>query len=215
MEDELDTLNLQELAERSGIGSRTIRSYIEKDLLPGAEPRGPSSYYTAAHLDRLLAIRRLRHDQPDASLAEIRRILLELTEEQIRNVAAGQFKNLNITRRDRSESALDYLAALKKRSADVVSSQPASKWKARDSSPQIAADQTIVEQLAEFLRRAVGTNLSPVTTRREGWYRFEITPDVELSVRGGFSEEQLALFQEITGLLRLALTRGIKGPDSS
>lgn len=92
MEAEQHTLSLQELAERSGIGSRTIRSYIEKGLLPGAEPRGPSSYYTAAHLDRLRAILRLRHAQPEASLDEIRRTLLELTEEQIRDVGAGKFR---------------------------------------------------------------------------------------------------------------------------
>ena len=45
---------LKELESRTGFGSRTIRNYIDKGLLPGAYSRGRYASYGQEHLDRLL-----------------------------------------------------------------------------------------------------------------------------------------------------------------
>lgn len=212
-------MTLNELAEQSSVGARTIRSYIEKGLLPGAETRGPNSYYTASHLDRLQAIRLLRHFDPQVSLQDIRRWLHQLTEQQIRDIASGKVEAVALAKdaEDRSaDSAMDYLASLRHSWQGASKTKPSERSIGPLKAPSRSSeDRTAVAQLVELLRNIVGASSTPGSTRREAWYRFQITPDIELSVRGDFHEDHLAQFQEITDLLRHALTRGIKAPNTS
>ncbi len=68
---------LQELSEQTGIGARTIRSYIhEHNLLRPAHGRGPNAYYDQDHLDRLQAIKMLR-GMKNISLSAIGRLLMQ------------------------------------------------------------------------------------------------------------------------------------------
>ena len=67
-----------DLEDRTGVGSRTIRYYIQEGLLPPAHGRGPSATYDTSHLLRLQAIESLK--QQRLSLAEIRERLLGLTD---------------------------------------------------------------------------------------------------------------------------------------
>src|SRR6266849_4866264 len=83
------TLSLTELAETSGIEARTVRSYIERGLLPGAQNRGRGATYTADHLNRLRLIQALRRARPNITLSEIRIRLQQLTPQQISGIAAG------------------------------------------------------------------------------------------------------------------------------
>lgn len=62
--------SLQEIAESSGIPSRTIRYYIEKGLIPHAKGNGRSAYYTPEHLQALERVAQLR--STGMSLDEIR-----------------------------------------------------------------------------------------------------------------------------------------------
>ena len=48
---------LDELAAESGFEVRTIRSYIERGLLPSAQSRGRNATYLQAHLERLRVIK--------------------------------------------------------------------------------------------------------------------------------------------------------------
>lgn len=60
---------LKELAEKSGLPGRTIRFYITRKVLAGAEGRGRRAHYTEEHLDRLRTLRGcLERGQPLSSL---------------------------------------------------------------------------------------------------------------------------------------------------
>lgn len=51
---------LAELAEKSGVPTRTIRFYIHKNLLPKPSGKGPRARYSLEHFHKLLAVRRLK-----------------------------------------------------------------------------------------------------------------------------------------------------------
>ena len=63
------SMTIEELGERAGITTRTIRSYQTIGMLPGPRKVGRVGYYTDAHLDRLESIGRLM--QRGFSLASI------------------------------------------------------------------------------------------------------------------------------------------------
>jgi DNA-binding transcriptional MerR regulator len=212
-------LSLQELAERSGIEARTIRSYIEKGLLPGAEVRGPKSYYSPEHLDCLKIIQLLRLNDPATTLQEIRLLLQQLSPLQIRDIAKGRIRIGALLRVPDSpappSTALEYLAALKQGGGQLPAGKRRQANSVRWSQGSVDPAQTLVAQLVEALRRLVEATSATGSARRQSWYRFEITPDVELSVRGEFHDEHLAQFQQIADLLRHALLRGVKNVDGA
>jgi DNA-binding transcriptional MerR regulator len=55
-------MNIHELAQRSGVGARTIRQYFGKHLLEKPPFRGAQTQYDDGHLIRIRAIRRLLHE---------------------------------------------------------------------------------------------------------------------------------------------------------
>ena len=61
MEGEL-SFTAEELTERAGVPLRTLRYYISEGLISGPGTRGKGARYTAEHLWRLRAIRRLASD---------------------------------------------------------------------------------------------------------------------------------------------------------
>src|SRR5437588_7018142 len=81
--------SLNDLAEAAGIEARTIRSYIERGLLPGADARGRAASYSKEHLSRLQVIKSLRRARPNIALSEIRIVLQGLNPEQIHGLASG------------------------------------------------------------------------------------------------------------------------------
>ena len=113
------TYTLQELAELSGIEARTIRSYIERDLLPGPYGLGPKAAYGQEHVDRLKVLGLLRNAHRAITLDQIRTLLGQLTPEQIAAIADGRQKvstafggGLPVS------SALSYLKSITARVAD-------------------------------------------------------------------------------------------------
>ncbi|HJT78754.1 MAG TPA: MerR family transcriptional regulator, partial [Gemmataceae bacterium] len=60
--------SLTELSEACGIEPRTIRNYIERGLLPGAQSRGRGASYLAEHFNRLRVIQAMRRARPNISL---------------------------------------------------------------------------------------------------------------------------------------------------
>ncbi len=65
--------SLVQLAGQAGVAPRTVRFYIARGLLPGPVRGGRRAAYTAEHLERLEAIRRLQ--QRGLTLSEIARKL--------------------------------------------------------------------------------------------------------------------------------------------
>ena len=83
-----DTLTLDELAERSAMEPRTIRSYVSKGLIPRPS-RGRGAKYEAATLQRLLAIKHLMAET-GCTLDYCRRMLSSLDDEEIARIAKGE-----------------------------------------------------------------------------------------------------------------------------
>ncbi len=54
------TWKLEELADEVGVSPRTVRYYVQRGLLPAPVFRGRDTAYSAEHLLRLRAIRRLQ-----------------------------------------------------------------------------------------------------------------------------------------------------------
>jgi len=224
------SLSLSDLAEQSGLEPRTIRSYIERGLLAGAEGRGPKAAYSAEHLARLKAIQRIRDLRRDLTLDDIRRQLQQMSPAQIRQLAGDEAVSFAMMEQQAPQSALEYLRLLRRNDScgdtiDDCARAPELQdfleaGKAESALSEIdelalsfleqpeSDQQTTVEQAVQLLERITGPQTVPRTVQERTWHRIEITPDIELSVRAGFQPEQLAQFQRLGDLLRHLLTRG-------
>jgi len=195
----IDAYSLSDLAETTGIEPRTIRSYIERGLLPGAEARGRAATYSEEHLSRLQVIRSLRRARPNIGLSEIRILLQGLNPEQIHGLASG---SIIAAARTLDEFTKPEDAGSQAAAGDDESEVPRTvDWE------QCAAKLTGAERLVCLLREVSGFTSALPTSKVEGWQRIAITPDVELSVRADFDANQLAAFRELADLLRYLLQR--------
>ena len=66
---------LNELADASGVEPRTIRSYVEKGLIPGPDSLGRAARYPRESLDRLKVLQLLRDANRTLTLDQIRMLL--------------------------------------------------------------------------------------------------------------------------------------------
>jgi DNA-binding transcriptional MerR regulator len=192
------TYSLKNLADATGIEERTVRSYIERGLLPGAQTRGRSATYSKEHLSRLQVIRSLRRARPNIGLSEIRIFLQNLSPEQIDRLAAGEIiaapRVIDASTRPDGTDSQD--------ASDEDNEIPRTiDWE------RSAASLTGVERLVCLLREVNGVTPLPSTSKVEEWRRIAITPDVELSVRAGFDENLMAAFRELADQLRNLLQR--------
>ena len=60
-----DLLTLQDLADATGVEPRTIRSYVEKGIIPGPDSLGRGARYPRESLDRLKVLQLLRDADRD------------------------------------------------------------------------------------------------------------------------------------------------------
>lgn len=230
------TYTLQQLSELSGVEPRTIRSYIERDLLPGPRGLGPKAAYGPEHAQRLEVIRLLRDAHRDITLDQIRNFLGQLTPERIAAIAAGGLVGGGgggpeaAAFAPPSTSALQYLHSIttprpasgpqaRAKSAAAAAGRapsPASPPPARKSvvpgSPVSPGSQgrTPFEELLGVLGAALGSGNVARSVRSETWHRVPITPDIELSVRGELDADNLALLQRIGDHLRHLLLKGTR-----
>lgn len=192
MSEEIYSLN--DLADAVGIEPRTIRSYIERGLLPGAEARGRAASYSKEHLSRLRVIKALRRARPNIALSEIRIVLQGLNPEQIHSLAGGSITAATY--------ALDQSTLADDVDSFDVPADDDDEMPRKIDWDQSASKLTGAERLVSLLREASGfTPLAPVS-KTEQWQRIAVTPDVELSVRAEFDANQLAAFRDLADLLR-------------
>ncbi len=183
---------LQDLERLSGIRSRTIRDWILRGLLPSAERRGPGATYTREHLDRLLAIRRLR-EEVGMNLETIGAVLERLDDETLRRVASGEEP---IVALPWLESPTGAAAAR----TDVL-------YQRTDEDPSREAAAEILYALHRLqLLLAKGPPLRLPEERLQTWYEARITPDLYLRLRNGRPGVEMALED-----LARALAQGIRG----
>jgi DNA-binding transcriptional MerR regulator len=194
-----DEYSLNDLAQAVGIETRTIRSYIERGLLPGAQARGRAASYSKEHLSRLHVINSLRRARPNISLGEIRIVLQGLNLEQIHGLASG---SITAASRAIDESLRPDDAESPDITADDGTEIPrAINWE------ESATKLTGPERLVCLLREVSGFRPPAPTSKVESWHRIAVTPDVEFSVRAEFNATQIAAFRELADLLRHLLQR--------
>ena len=216
-----DQYSLEELAKRVGIQPRTIRSYINQGLLRGPDSLGRNARYSEYHRKRLMVIKRLK-DELRLPLSEIRRLInMAGPDEDIHLQAIphpgqddpGAEEKIEIHSSpldypesaaeadggedqddDEAMSALDYVRQRKAMATGGVPSFLARR-------PQPSGDGPI-EELLEQLRDLLGQSTVVRKTRGEEWVHLEVTPDIQIQVRGHLSPEQLAGFEELADMMR-------------
>lgn len=185
-----DSITLTDLAQQTGIEPRTIRNYIERGLLPGAQSRGRGATYSREHLARLRLIQAVRRARPTISLGDLRIHLHQLTPAQIQSVAEGSITATASEGEQPADDALDQANGAENEFAQMTD------W------GEAAPNLTGPERLVRLLRDAGQFAPQTPASRVERWHRIAITPDIELNVRAEFSHEQLIAFQELADLLR-------------
>lgn len=225
-------LTLSELAEASGLQPRTIRSWVAQGLLPGPLSRGPAARYPADQLDRIRAIRTMK-ELHGMSLADIRRELLVAPASRIAalaqraaSIAPEPAAKALIEPPDQSgthgDTALDYFRRLRVSADPGALHESGSYFSYLSAAPDddTAADPPADEPPAEPAPRAatgfeaLEQRLTPTTplaprerrTRAVEQLTIEITPDIELSVRGKLDADQRARLERCAELMRDILT---------
>jgi DNA-binding transcriptional MerR regulator len=189
-----NSYSLIDLADAAGIEARTIRSYIERGLLPGAVTKGRAASYSEEHLSRLEIIKSLRRARPNIPLSELRIFLEGLNPERLHALAGG-----SITA---SARAID--ESMQPDEADPVAEDDDEIPRMIDSD-RSAAKLTGAERLVRLLREVRGVRSPAPAAKVEGWQRIAVTPDIEFSVRAEFDANQLMAFRELADLLRQLL----------
>jgi DNA-binding transcriptional MerR regulator len=167
------TYTLTELSREAAVSPRTVRYYIQHDLLPPPKGAGPGSHYDSGHLDRLRLIKRLKDSH--LPLAEIRKQIKPLTDEEVQTVLDKESEEV-------ADSAVDYI-----RSVLDVRETALSYWKHWKPEP----DHTISLKY-NYMRPSVFAQGSPQLAEptRAHWERIGLSPDIELHVRRPLTSQQ-------------------------
>jgi DNA-binding transcriptional MerR regulator len=208
-----DEITLAEMERSSGVPVRTIRSWIEQDLLPRPLGAGPKATYPAHALTRLLAIKAMR-DTFGMSLAAIRQELIAADSAKIETYAAQAGTAVPAASPELPSGALDYLARL--RAAGVFRGEARGmadrQLHLAEATPAFleAADRSPLHRLADTLEKLAEGRKVPRRAKGETQTGFSITPDIELVVRGALSADEAALYERVADHLRDILTGGQK-----
>lgn len=204
--DEPSLYTLEDLAAQTGFDARVIRSFIEQDLLLGPSSLGRYARYSDAHLTRLLAIKALK-EKRGLKHSDIRQTLLCMSDGEVLALA----ETARTPQVQEKTSALDYIRSLNTLPFIGLENQQNAFLKPGSPglSPPDAGHTEPPQTQNPALRNQRSNNQSqrqqPVS---ELWHRFQITPDVELSVRGIQTEQQMARIKSITNYLREILIGG-------
>lgn len=205
---------LDDLATLTGIEPRTIRSYIQKGLIPGPEALGRKAYYLEHHLGRLKTVKFLK-DFHGLQLKEIRHLLLRFGDDQLEDLKQVLAKEDVYPHAQEPlttpDSALEYIRQVKGRASQV---RP--EGAAADSHLQSdgirpgrrTSEGERLRPLLESLRQGLKHRRVARSSQGEPWMHIEVTPDVMLTVRGNFSVHELALFEQIADHVRQFILGG-------
>jgi len=202
-------LTILQLAEQSGVEPRTIRSYVEKGLIPGPDSLGRSARYPRESLDRLKVLQLLRDANRSLTLDHIRMLLSSLGPGEVSALADGRMRigsliDTDALRDPPRSPAIDYLRGIRRDSAPAHKAPFNAPGLVDATDPRLP----VLEEAARALVKLAGVTSASRGVRGEHWYRLPLTPDIELSVRGNFGSDQLAQFHRIGDALRLLMTKG-------
>ena len=213
---------LDDLAKMLQINPRTIRSYIQQGLLRGPDSLGRNARYSDYHLKRLRVIRQLKEEH-NLPLSEIRRLVTMAGPDediQIQLVATSGLPepcetepfidaDTEQAEQEAPSSALDYVRArralIQGARLEEDHSTPAAPRPTKRSAARDDASASPLEALLTRLRDQGALGRVPRRTRGEEWVRLEVTPDIEIHVRGQLDGEQLRDFEQLADLMRHTL----------
>ncbi len=198
---ETEEYSLKDLCREAEVTERTIRYYIQEDLLPPPEGAGQATRYTGEHLLRLRIIRRLKEEY--LPLSEIRRRLTGLSMDELESLAA-KLEETTPPAVSETSSAKQYLDNLLQSKASFAQPPPPMVSRAAPAPipapmPSATAGGAVPDA---SLRESLTSKKSEEKSVEEGeeWRRVKIAPEVELNYRPGSQENQ----QRIASLLELA-----------
>lgn len=205
-----DEITLDELSRRTGVETRTLRSWVSEGLLSPPLKPGRGARYPRANADRALAVRALK-DLHGLSFAEISRRFIMASDEEIRAWAAEAGPTVTA-----AGSARDYIKAIQApttagRRHFSERGSNSSGWGSTQSPPtgferigrhegELASLEKLILQLEKVLESP-----PPRRSRAMIWTRIGITPDLEISVRGDLAPRERVLFEQLADQLRAIL----------
>ena len=208
---------LEELAQMLRINPRTIRSYIQQGLLRGPDSMGRNARYGDYHVKRLQTIRQLKDDH-NLPLSEIRRLVtMAAPDEDIQiqlvpirsseeEVIENPVEDLKEEESERS-SALDYVRARRaagrgRSKREHAPSESREMHRSAEESGALSSGESPIETLLAKLRDQAGLGNVPRRAQGQEWVRLEVTPDIEIHLRGQLYGEQLKDFERLADLMR-------------
>lgn len=209
MNTDRQTYSLEDLSAKTGFEVRVIRSFIEQGLLRGPSSLGRYARYSDWHLVRLLAIKALK-ERRGLTYSDIRQTLLCMSDSEVLALAETAPSDSD----KRRSSALDYIRSINMQAfetpkVDEVSHQANQLFQSpsQQASPKKIEKSVSKQQPPQLHSQSISQSERQLPAA-ETWHRFQITPDVELSVRGIQSEKQMARMKSIANSLREFLIGG-------
>lgn len=193
---------ISELAERTGVSTRTIRYYVEEGLLPQPEVQGKYAVFNEDYLIRLSLIKYLK----DAylPLKEIKRLLDSLMIPEISDLVHKFEKDPS-----RALAGLGIYPAEKSKAVDLNFSEGAPVTDSAREYIQRALNRqpaAIREPVMKFNAPAPESRQSPAVSS-ENWQRVELVPGVELNIRQPQSSSRRKRLEELIVIARKILIR--------
>lgn len=198
---EREEYTLEELARLLDLQPRTIRSYIQQELMRGPDSRGRNARYSDYHRQRLEEIKRLK-DEDGLSLAEIRRQMTVAEPQEQVDALMDTQAAAPAEKAPEPSTALDYIRARRRLSEEAR--RPSTRQADVPHTPRRASPTGAgpVEKLLKNLRQLIRQRRVPRKARGEEWVRLQVTPDIEIHVRGQLAGEQLRGFEQLADLMR-------------
>lgn len=193
---------ISELAERTGVSTRTIRYYIEEGLLPQPEIQGKYAVFNEDYLVRLklikylkdayLPLREIKRKLETLMIPEMHDLVRKFELDPVRALAeldiypAERGRNLTpaFDEEESSESAHDYIQRTLNRQPAAVRERPVVFNAAAMPAPRSAPE--------------------PVS---ESWQRVDLAPGVELNIRQPQPQSMRVKLAEVIELARKILSR--------
>ncbi len=209
---------LEELGKLTNLSPRTIRNYIQKGLLPGAETRGRNASYTDAHLDRLRCMQVIR-DKSGLSLDELRMVMQSLSEEQIHRIGTKQEEVMTLPI---GETAPAMCSSPEPRQERVlqqdITREPGSAYSPLENSnaldyirqirSETQSGESRFTELIRILEDLTDGRRVYRKSKNEWWATVKVTEDMEIRVRG-LDEKDIGQLERLADLLRHVLMKGV------
>jgi DNA-binding transcriptional MerR regulator len=185
---------ISELAELSGVSTRTIRYYIQEGLLPQPEVRGKYAVFNDEYMQRLRLIKYLK----DAYLPlnRIRELLDSLTESQVvpllKEFEADPVNAL---------SSLQALPILEQQDAAPAQPEPEKNLNALEYINSLRENRSIRERKPSS-PQVKRQYLQMETPPTDEWRRVELAPGLELHLRLPVNSRVQKLVDQLIDLAR-------------